>query len=170
MPEATWWRTLADDALEFLYIEGRQRLRETLDARDGQDRTALYLTSWTVTIVGAAGIFGDLRITDRDAVSALSIVAAISAVAAGLIAAWLFQPRSWFDGADVEWLSDYQGASRRELMGEALDAIVGGFGSNVKTLRFRHRLMGWLYATTASTSVLVVSIQIVSATAATDLS
>ncbi len=121
-------------------------------------------------IVGAAGIFGDLRITDRDAVSGLSVAAAISAIAAGLVAAWLFQPRTWFDGADMEWLSSYQGAGRRELMGEALDAIVGGFGSNVRMLRFRNRLMSWLYAATALTSVLIVAIQIVSATAATDLS
>ena len=123
-----------------------------------------------MTIVGAAGIFGDLRITDRDAVSALSIAAATSAIVAGLIAAWIFQPRTWFDGADVEWLSNYLGAGRRELMGETLEAIVGGYRSNVEMLRLRNRLMGWLYVATALTSVLIVSIQIVSATAATDLS
>lgn len=158
-----WWEAFDDEALEYLHGEGRQRLRETLSARDQQDRAAYYLVGWTVMIVSAAGIFGDLRITQLDLVSALSVATALAATTAGVVAAWILRPRDWADGLDIEWLAEYAGAGKRELTGEALASLVQGFRANRNMVDFRSRLMTWLYGATVLTSVLVVAIQLVSA-------
>ena len=158
-----WWEAFDDEALDYLHGEGRQRLRETLAARDQQDRVAYYLVGWTVMIVSAAGIFGDLRITQLDLVSALSAATAVAATVAGVVAAWILRPRDWADGLDIEWLAGYVGAGKRELTGEALASLVQGFRANRRLIDFRSRLMTWLYGATVLTSVLIVVIQLVSA-------
>ena len=154
------WDSFDDGALEFLAVESRQRLRESLEIRGQQDRTGLYLIGWTVTLVGAAGIFGDLRISDLDAVSALSALAALSTLGVGIAAALMFKPRSWAAGVDVEALSQVAGASVRQLREIALEASVRGFAVNTRHTNGRERVLNWLYRLAVLTSVLIVVMQL----------
>ncbi len=156
-----WQEEFGDGALEYLHDGGMERLRETLDEKSQQDRLALYLASWTITIVGAAGIFGELRISNVDAISVLSTVASICALAVGAVTAAVFRPREWLRGTDPVWLSRYGGATKRMLMEEALDVLVIGFKWNRQVVNQRDRLIRWLYALTIATSLLIVAIQLV---------
>ena len=156
-----WQEEFDDEALEYLHDGGTERLRETLDEKKQQDLLTIYLVSWTVTIVGAAGIFGQLRISDVDATSVLSAIASTCALAVGVVAAAIFRPREWLRGTDPVWLSRYRGATKRLLMEEALDVLVLGFRRNREIVNQRDQLIRWLYGLTIATSLLIVAIQLI---------
>lgn len=158
-----WWEAFDDGALEYLYEVGTAQLSETIEEKGQQDRLVVYFVSWTVMIVGAGGIFGELRISDVDATSILSAAAAACALAVGVLAAAVFRPRVWLRGVTITWLSQYRGASRRVLMAEALDDLVDGFEQNSRIPDERGRLIRWLYVLTLGASGLIVAIQLVSA-------
>lgn len=156
-----WQEDFDDEALEYLHDGGTEQLRETLDEKNQQDRLTIYLVSWTVTLVSAAGIFGQLKISDIDAISALSAIASASAVAVGAVAVAIFRPREWLRGTDPVWLSQYKGATKRLLMEEALDVLVLGFRQNREIVNQRDQLIRWLYGLTIATSLLIVAVQLV---------
>ena len=158
-----WWEAFDDEALDYLHGEGRQRLRETLAARDQQEQRALYLVGWTVTVVGAAGIFGDLRVSAVDLISILTVLASCGAVLVGLTAAAMFRPRDWGEGVDPSWLARHAGAAARELRGKALTANLIAYGANAQAIRWRARVLTWMYALTLLTSAFIVAIQVAAA-------
>ena len=161
-----WWEAFDDEALEYLDRQASGRLDEAVQVREHQIRSAVYLVGWAITIVGASGIFGDLRIDQIDAVSVLSGLAAAAASALGIAAAWMFRPRRWADGADVEWLSQFAGASTRQLRGRVLNANIVSWRMNAAANQERGRALFAVYVLTVLTSLLIVAVELAAAVTA----
>ena len=123
----------------------------------------MYLAGWTVTAVGAAGIFGDLRISAVDLSSILTVLASCGAVLVGLTAAAMFRPRDWGEGVDPSWLVRHAGATVRELQSKALTANLIAYGAKAQAIKWRARVLTWMYALTLLTSAFIAAIQVAAA-------
>ena len=65
-----WPDAFDDEARDYLYEEGRQRLAESIEFGNQQEAKALALLRISLIIIAASGIFGDLQVDLDSSVAA----------------------------------------------------------------------------------------------------
>ena len=165
-----WPDAFDDEARDYLYEEGRQRLAESIEFGNQQEAKALALLRISLIIIAASGIFGDLQVDlasvsplDWSLITQASVLAILFSTAVGGLAFWILHPRAWHTGADVEWLAHWSGARARDLKGATLDALLEGFVANNEVTRERGDRLVWLLWAVAIQTVCVVFVQVAAA-------
>ena len=163
LPEG-WPDAFDEDARDYLYEEASTRLREVVEFGNQQLDKGLALLRLSLLVIAAGGIFGDLHLSPSllDVLSATAIASALAVGALGLL---LLYPREWETGANVEWLARWQGAGARAMKDSVLETTVAGFATNRRITELRGRILVLLVPAVTVQTVLVVSVQVVSALA-----
>lgn len=165
-----WPDAFDDEARDYLYEEGRQRLAESLEFGNQQEAKALALLRISLIIIAASGIFGDLQVDltsgsplDWSLITQASVLAILFSAAVGGLAFWILHPRAWHTGVDMEWLAHWSGARARSLTDATLEALLEGFVVNNEVTRKRGERLVWLLWAVAIQTVCVVFVQIAAA-------
>lgn len=140
------------EELDYLYEEGRRRLREVTETVGQQERKIFTILSIALIVTGGISIIGQLEFTNWNPASwnptsifsGLVIVSSVIVVAIGSIGLW---PRSFEDGANISWLVQWNrgGASVQHMKVEVLEkTFVAGFEKNERVLKHKGRCLNWL--------------------------
>lgn len=135
-PPDGWWRDLDDEELEYLNEQGLIHGREVAAEADRQERKATILMGWSLALISASGLFGDLDL-GSDPVGAASWAGLALTGALAMAATYVFWPRGWSVGIDFRWLAGLAGDGARELRGNVVDALVDSYLINFGIARRR---------------------------------
>lgn len=121
------------DELNYLYDEGRMRLREIVETVGHQERKIFTILTIALIVTGGISIIGQLEFTGWNAPTILSVLVIFSSaivVKIGCIGVW---PRSFEDGANIPSLTKWSrnGASVHQMKSFVLEkTFVDGFEKN----------------------------------------
>ena len=158
-PPEGWWHDLDDDEIEFLNSEGRTYERAVVGEADRQERKATILMAWSLALLSASGLFGDLDL-GRDAAGLASWVALATTGLMVAAATYVFWPRNWYIGLNLAQLARRAGSGTRELLGQAVDALVSGYCVNMRLVRGRARAVDLMTILLPLQSLAVVAVEI----------
>ena len=166
LPDA-WPDGFAEDERDYLYVESRRRLLETMEFGNQQEAKALALVRISLLVFAASGIFGDLRVEmaspsplDWSLITQASVLAIAASGIVGALAIWLLHPQEWETGINVGWLARWSGASTREMRDASLEVLVEGFDKNAAITRKRGDRLTWLLWALALQTLCVVFVEL----------
>ncbi|MSQ35781.1 MAG: hypothetical protein EXR63_01375 [Dehalococcoidia bacterium] len=154
-----WPQDFDEDARQHLYDEARLRLSELIAFSDRQEARALALLGLATGFIGAAGIFGDMRVASS-VVGVLTSLAVTSYLATAGCAVVVLWPREYESGIDVTWMSRWRGAGRDQLRDAGLEVLVEGFAKNQRIGERRGRWLSWVLRGLIIEALLVVTAQL----------
>lgn len=166
LPEG-WAESMADDEVAFLYEEGRQQLRETIDLGTVQEAKAYALLSVSLFLVSASGVLGDIRFGFTLAgVASVASVASIclSLLVVAPLAYWLLRVRGWATGSDIPYFArwtarGYVGATNMKRVALE-DALVPGVRANDRITEKRGKFLRWLLRAVVAQTACVALVQL----------
>lgn len=135
------------DALDYLYEEGRRRLREVVETVSEQERKIFVILSISLIVTGGVSIIGRFEFTGCSVSTIFSFLVIISSFIVLVISAWGVWPRSFEDGANIPWLVQWSkvGASVQNMKIEVLEkTFVDGFKKNERSLSHKGHCLKWL--------------------------
>lgn len=135
------------DALDYLYSEGRMRLREVTETVGQQERKIFAILGIALVLTGGISIIGQFEFTGCNAATIFSGLVILSSFIVLTISAIGVWPRSFEDGANIPWLAQQNsvGSSVHHMKAEILEkTFVAGFEKNEHNLIIKGRCLKWL--------------------------
>ena len=165
LPE-DWSYDLGDDEIAHLYDESAKRLRDSLEMGEQQEAKAFLIARFSLLLLVASGIFGDLQLgSGIGATTIASWSALLLSALVGLITLFLITPKSWQTGINIASLAHWSrhGEDVTAMKAAALEIAVAGFVTNYNIVKSRGGRLKWLLIIVVLQAVCVVSVQVVSA-------
>ncbi len=154
------------DELNYLYDEGRMRLREIVETVGQQERKIFTILSIALIVTGGISIIGQLEFTGWNAptiLSSLVIFSSAVVVKIGCIGVW---PMSFEDGAHIPSLTEWtrKGARVHHMKAFVLEkTFVAGFEKNNRSLVRKGQCLKWLVPAAIFQIICVVGLAVAQA-------
>lgn len=135
------------DALDYLYEEGRRRLREVSDTVGEQERKIFVILGIALVVTGGVSIIRAFEFTGCNASTIFSVLVPLSSLIVLTISAIGVWPKDFEDGANIPWLAQWNmvGASVQHMKREVLEkTFVAGFEKNERILKHKGQCLKWL--------------------------
>ena len=132
-----WAESLTQPQIDYLTAQARHDLASDQQNYSAFDSRIVAVVGWAIVGVGTLLIAGNLEfnLSERGISAIFVVIGALVAVLAGVFTLW---PRDWASGLDLEWYSEFDWKSTKQVKARGLASLIHGAGLNQRVIAKRN--------------------------------